>query len=113
MTTTAPKNSPNIGAIVIIAIAVAINLVIAKLMATWSYSWFPPQASSAAPYVDDLFALETGIGSFIFFGCTGVMGWVLLFNRAGKYDESDGAPIEGNTKLEIIWTIIPLSLIHI
>ena len=46
--------------------------------------WFPPQASSAAAYVDDLFALETGIGSFIFFGCTGVMGWVLLFNRAGK-----------------------------
>ena len=32
------------------------------------------------------------------------MGWVLLFNRAGKYDESDGAPIEGNTKLEITWT---------
>ena len=113
MTTTAPKKSPNIGAIVIIAIAVAINLVIAKLMAAWSYSWFPPQASSAAPYVDDLFALETGIGSFIFFGCTGVMGWVLLFNRAGKYDESDGAPIEGNTKLEIIWTIIPLVTVFV
>ena len=59
----------------------------------------------------DLFALETGIGSFIFFGCTGFMGWVLLFNRAGKYDESDGAPIEGNTKLEITWTVIPLLLV--
>ena len=113
MTTSAPKNGPNIGAIVIISIAVGINLVIAKLMATWSYSWFPPQASSAASYVDDLFALETGIGSFIFFGCTGVMGWVLLFNRAGKYDESDGAPIEGNTKLEIIWTIIPLVTVFV
>ena len=108
MTSTAKKNGPNIGAIVIITIAVGLNLVIAKMMANWSYSWFPPQASSAAPYVDDLFALETGIGSFIFFGCTGFMGWVLLFNRAGKYDESDGAPIEGNTKLEITWTIIPL-----
>lgn len=108
MTSTTPKKSPNIGAIVIITIAVGLNLVIAKMMANWSYSWFPPQASSAAPYVDDLFALETGIGSFIFFGCTGFMGWVLLFNRAGKYDESDGAPIEGNTKLEITWTIIPL-----
>ena len=113
MTTTAPKKSPNIGAIVVITIAVAINLVIAKLMATWSYSWFPPQASSAASYVDDLFALETGIGSFIFFGCAGVMGWVLLFNRAGKYDESDGAPIEGNTKLEIVWTIIPLVTVFV
>ncbi len=108
MTATTPKKSPNIKAIVIITVAIAINLVIAKLMMTWSLSWFPPQASSAAPYVDNLFALETGIGSFIFFGCTGFMGWVLLFNRAGKYDESDGAPIEGNTKLEIAWTIIPL-----
>ncbi len=108
MTATTPKKSPNIKAIVIITVAIAIDLVIAKLMMIWSLSWFPPQASSAAPYVDNLFALETGIGSFIFFGCTGFMGWVLLFNRAGKYDESDGAPIEGNTKLEIAWTIIPL-----
>ena len=113
MTSTAPKQGPNIGAIVIITTAVTINLVIAKLMGTWSYSWFPPQASTAAPYVDDLFALETAIGSFIFFGCTGVMGWVLLFNRADKYDESDGAPIEGNTKLEIIWTIIPLVTVFV
>ena len=108
MTTTPRNKRPNIVAIVIITVAIAINLVIAKLMADWSLSWFPPQASSAAPYVDNLFALETGIGSFIFFGCTGVMGWVLIFNRAGKYDESNGAPIEGNTKLEITWTIIPL-----
>ncbi|WP_413439837.1 cytochrome c oxidase subunit II [Synechococcus sp. MIT S1220] len=113
MTTAAPKKGPNIAAIVIIAVAVAINLLVARLMANWSYSWFPPQASSAAPYVDDLFALETGIGSFIFFGCTGFMGWVLLFNRAGKYDESDGAPIEGNTKLEVTWTIIPLVTVFV
>ena len=58
MTTTTPGKGPNIGAIVIITIAVGLNLVIAKLMANWSYSWFPPQASSAAPYVDDLFALD-------------------------------------------------------
>ncbi|MAH57250.1 MAG: cytochrome C oxidase subunit II [Synechococcus sp. ARS1019] len=108
MTTTTPNKKPNFGAILIITTAVVINLLIAKAMANWSYSWFPPQASSAAPYVDDLFALETGIGSFIFFGCTGLMGWVVLFNRADKYDESDGDPIEGNTKLEITWTIIPL-----
>ena len=108
MTTSTPKKGPNIGSIVIITIAIVLNLLIAKLMASWSLTWFPPQASSAAPYVDNLFALETGIGSFIFFGCTGLIGWVVLFNRAGKYDESDGAPIEGNTKLEITWTIIPL-----
>ena len=111
MTSTTKKSGPNIGAILIVALAVGINLLLSKLMADWSYSWFPPQASFAAPYVDNLFALETGIGTFIFLGCTGAMGWSLLFNRADKYDESDGEPIEGNFKLEIVWTIIPLLVV--
>ncbi len=34
-------------------------------MANWSYSWLPVQASVAAPYVDNLFAFETGIGTEI------------------------------------------------
>ena len=97
--------------IVGISIAIFIDLLISKLMANWSYSWLPVQASAAAPYVDNLFAFETGIGTFIFLGCSGVIGWVLIFNRAPKYDESFGEPIEGNTNLEIVWTVIPLLLV--
>ena len=97
--------------VLIISLAISINLYLSKLMANWSYSWLPIQASSAAPYVDNLFAFETAIGTFIFLGCTSVMGWVIIFNRAKKYDESDGEPIEGNVKLELIWTIIPLLLV--
>ena len=108
MTSATPRGkglSP--AALVIITIAVALNLLLSLLMAHWSHQWLPPQASTAAPYVDNLFALETGIGTFVFFGCTGVMAWTVLFNRAPKYDESYGAPIEGNTRLEITWTLIP------
>ena len=94
-----------------ITFAVFIDLILSKLMANWSYSWLPVQASKAAPYVDNLFAFETGIGTFIFLGCSGVIGWVLLFNRAPKYDESYGEPIEGNIKLEIVWTLVPLFLV--
>ena len=95
-----------------ISLAIFIDLLISKLMAIWSYSWLPVQASAAAPYVDNLFAFETGIGTFIFLGCSGVIGWVLIFNRAPKYDESFGEPLEGNTNLEIVWTIIPLLLVY-
>ncbi len=105
------KTGPNSYTLLIITIAVLIDLLMSVLMALWSYSWFPVQASTAAPYVDHLFSIETGLGTFIFLGCTGVMGWVILFNRAPKYDEEDGDPIEGNVKLEIIWTIIPLLLV--
>ena len=107
-----PKQpGPNLKAIAIISIAVGIDIFLSVLIAQWSYSWLPIQASSAAPYVDDLFSLETGIGAFIFLGCTGVMAWVVLFNRASKYDERDGEPIEGNIKLQITWTILPLLVV--
>tara|TARA_Y100001968_G_scaffold183133_1_gene167759 strand:+ start:28386 stop:29324 length:939 start_codon:yes stop_codon:yes gene_type:complete len=105
------NNRINLKGIIIISIAISINLILSKQMADWSYSWFPIQASLAAPYVDNLFAFETAVGTFIFLGCTSVMGWVLVFNRAKKYDESDGEPIEGNFQLEVIWTVIPLLLV--
>ena len=39
------------------------------------------------------------------------MAWILIFNRAPKYDESNGEPLEGNVKLEVIWTLLPLILV--
>ena len=80
-------------------------------VAQWSYAWLPVPASTAAPYVDDLFSLEVGIGAFIFIGSVGFILWSVIFNRAEKYDESDGLPIEGNTRLEITWTVIPFVIV--
>jgi cytochrome c oxidase subunit 2 len=61
--------------------------------------------------VDGLFALETAIGTFLFLGCVEVILWTVLFNRGSKYDMENGAPIEGNWTLEIIWTVIPLIIV--
>ena len=96
---------------VTILIATAIDLLASIQISRWAYGWLPIPASSAAPYVDDLFSLEVGIGAFIFIGCVGFIIWSVLFSRAEKYDESDGLPIEGNTKLEIIWTVIPFFVV--
>tara|TARA_Y100001968_G_scaffold8503_1_gene7159 strand:+ start:11882 stop:12820 length:939 start_codon:yes stop_codon:yes gene_type:complete len=111
--TTSKKMRKNLTlkSILIVSLILTANIYLSNLIANWSYNWFPVQASLAAPYVDNLFAFETGVGAFIFLGCTSVLGWVLIFNRAEKYDESDGEPIEGNLKLEIIWTILPLLLV--
>lgn len=114
MTPTTPNASPRrfpFGALLLIAAAVGADAAVSLWMARVSHHWLPVQASAAAPYVDDLFALETGIGSFIFLGCIAVMVWTLLFNRAPKYDMEDGDPIEGNLRLEITWTIIPLVIV--
>jgi cytochrome c oxidase subunit II len=80
-------------------------------MAQVSYTWFPPQASVEAQLLDDLFAIFVGLGTFIFMGVVIPIFYSLVFHRAGKYDLSDGPPIEGNTVLEVIWTAVPLLLV--
>jgi cytochrome c oxidase subunit 2 len=47
----------------------------------------------------------------VFVGVVSVMLWVMLFNRAEKYDDTDAVPIEGNTRLEVIWTAVPFVLV--
>ena len=110
MTTSSPRRFPASG-LLLIAVAVALDAWVSVAVARLSHSWLPVAASSAAPLVDDLFALESGIGAFIFLGCCGVILWTLLFNRAPKYDLENGDPIEGNLRLEITWTLIPLVLV--
>jgi cytochrome c oxidase subunit 2 len=51
------------------------------------------------------------IGSLIFFGVVGTLLYSMIFQRAPKYDTSDGPPIEGNLKLEVIWTVVPTLVI--
>jgi len=110
MTSSSPRRFPASG-LALIAGAVGLDLWASLAVARLSHSWLPVPASSAAPLVDDLFALESGIGAFIFLGCCCVILWTLLFNRAPKYDLENGDPIEGNLRLEITWTVIPLVLV--
>ncbi len=76
-----------------------------------AYSWFPPQASAESVLIDRLFSVLVTIGTFIFLGVVGALGYAVLFQRAGKYDPGDGPPIEGNIPLEIVWTAIPFVLV--
>ena len=92
------------------AIAAA-NLAISWWMGQQAYTWLPPQASSEAVLVDKLFSFMTAVGTFIFIGVTGTLLYSMIYQRAAKYDPTDGPPIEGNTKLEIIWTAVPIILI--
>lgn len=111
MSNSAPRPSLSRPALLAWLVWVVLLLALSVWMGQQSHHWLPVQASTAAPLVDDLFSLETAIGTFVFFGVVSVMVWVVLFNRAEKYDDSDAFPIEGNTKLEVIWTAIPFVLV--
>jgi len=90
---------------------VAFLTVISIWVAQQASSWLPPQASAESKLIDELFSILTGIGTFILLGITLVLLYAVVFQRAGKYDYSDGPSIEGNTAIEIIWTAVPLALV--
>ncbi len=94
-----------LGAIALVLTVVSIG--IGKL----SYSWLPPQAAAESLLIDDLFSFLVTLGSFIFLGVTGTMMYSIIFQRAAKYDYSDGPHIEGNVTLEVVWTAIPILLV--
>lgn len=111
MTSLIPKPANPLGRLALIALGLLVNLGLSLWMYQQAPHWLPVQASSAAPHVDGLFALETAIGTFLFLGCLEVILWTVLFNRADKYDLENGDPIEGNWNLEIVWTIIPFVIV--
>ncbi|MEM9978927.1 MAG: cytochrome c oxidase subunit II [Cyanobacteria bacterium P01_D01_bin.2] len=97
---------------VLILAAVAIALAAISLWVGQSaYGWMPPQASAESVLVDRLFSFLVTVGTFIFLGVFVAVAYAVLFQRAGRYDSSDGPHIEGNVTLEIVWTAIPLALV--
>lgn len=109
--TSSSNRSINTTAVAGLSVWVGLIVLVSHWMGHQAHRWLPVQASTAAPLVDDLFSFETAIGTFVFLGVVSVMAWVMLFNRAEKYDDTDAVPIEGNTRLEVIWTAIPFVLV--
>jgi len=70
-------------------------------------SMLPIDASSNAPVYDELFRVLFSIGTSLFVGICGLLGYSLLRFRRRAGDLGDGLAIEENLPLEIIWTAIP------
>ncbi|MEO0431620.1 MAG: cytochrome c oxidase subunit II [Cyanobacteria bacterium J06656_5] len=101
----------NIRTGLVLTIVAAVLAAISFWMGQQAYGWMPPQASAESILVDDLFSFLVTLGTFIFLGVFVTLVYSVLFQRAGKYDFSDGPHIEGNVTLEVIWTAIPFALV--
>ena len=73
----------------------------------------PVQASVQAIPIDWLWNLELVTISFLFALIVVPMGYSLVVFRRKKGDTTDAGHIEGNTNLEITWTILPLFLVMV
>jgi cytochrome c oxidase subunit 2 len=76
-----------------------------------SINWNGAEDSTAAPKIDDLMNLMIVLSSIVFWVVMVALAYALYAFRAKPGDESDGEPIHGNTRLEIIWTIVPTIIV--
>jgi len=95
----------------LITFLVGMALVLAGLWLGQNVSLLPVDASLNAPVYDELFKVLFSIGSVLFIGILGLLLFSLVRFRRRAGDTSDGAPIEGNLPLEIVWTAIPAVVI--
>ncbi len=70
-------------------------------------SLLPVDASTNAPIYDDLFKVLFIIGTILFLGIVGLLVFSLIRFRRRPGQRGDGAAIEGNLPLEILWTAVP------
>src|SRR5918911_2001301 len=74
--------------------------------------WFPPASSTQADKIDTLWDVLLIASVPVFVLVTTVIGFsVLNFRMRPGEEDLDGPPIHGNTRLEVIWTAIPATLI--
>ena len=91
----------------LITLLLGMALVLAGLWVGYNVSMMPIDARSNAPVYDALFKVLFSIGTVLFLGIVGVLIFSLVRFRRRSGDSSDGAAIEGNLPLEIVWTAIP------
>ena len=71
----------------------------------------PIEGSAEAQQVDSLFRFMLALGGMIFLLVQGLILFSVIRFRAKKNDISDGPPIQGNTTLEFVWTVIPAIIV--
>jgi cytochrome c oxidase subunit 2 len=92
-------------------IAAVIVLTIVTSVIMLIPNWNGDQGSTAAGKIDTLLDVMIVLSSFVFSIVMVMLGYSVWRWRARPGDESDGAPIHGNTRLEIAWTLIPTVIV--
>src|SRR3954453_7951024 len=75
--------------------------------------WFPDGAASSAGKIDTLYDVLLIVSVPVFVLVMTVAIYSVLKFRARPGDMSDGAPIHGNTRLEVVWVAVPTVIVSL
>ena len=95
----------------IVAVIVVIFLMVGTFLLLTNIQLLPEQASLQAIPIDGLFRIDFIAIAVLFSLIIGLMIYSIIAFRRRKNDESDGPHIEGNTRLEVVWTLVPLMFV--
>src|SRR5919197_5468755 len=92
-----------------LAIGIVASLI--GIAITLNIDWFPKSADTASHQIDTLYdvLLICSVPIFVLVMTVAIYSVVKFRVRPG--DMSDGAPIHGHTRLEIVWVTIPFLLV--
>ncbi len=107
-----PKSSSHPRHFIIVGVLVAIVTVLLDLLLESALP-LPVKASIEALTVDWLIGLHLWVISFLFALVVVFMLYAIVVFRQREGDNTDGEHFEGNTMLEVAWTVIPLILVVI
>lgn len=91
------------------ALIAALTIVMSVVMV--NIPWMGDVGSTQKADIVTLLNLTIVVSALVFNVVMVMMFYALWRYRAKPGDESDGAPIHGNTRLEIVWTAIPLIIV--
>jgi len=100
------RKRPALGMALLSGVSTAVGIVIVLVI-----DWFPVQASTASPQIDTLWDVLMIASVPVFVLVMSVALYSVFAFRAEPGDLSDGEPIHGNTRLEVIWVTIPFIMV--
>ena len=95
----------------IVGVMTVILSVLTYLLLTAGGGLFPQAASVQAGPADQMVNIQLVMISFLFGLIISAMLYSVIVFRAKPGDTSDGPFIKGSTRLEVIWTVVPLGVV--
>lgn len=106
------KRSNNLIHVIIAAVLTVISTVVVFYILQ-HIRLLPPEASQQAVSIDNLFKGEFAVISFLFSLIVVFMVYSIVVFRRRRGDTTDAGHVEGNPKLEITWTVLPLITVFV
>jgi cytochrome c oxidase subunit 2 len=92
-------------------IAIGVVATVVTALVAWRIQWLPDSASEEMDRIEFVFWFATIISIGIFAVVVAALLYAVWAFRVAPGDDTDGPPIHGNSRLEVVWTAVPAVLV--